>query len=233
MKRENFQTEIDGKQVDLYTLRNASGMVVGITNWGARIEQILVPDRTGAMADVALGYDTIGEARAGQGSMGAFIGRYANRIAQARFTLNGREHRLAANASPHSLHGGLKGSRFQVFDARQLDDASAVMSYTFADGEEGYPGTLPLRVTYALMDANELAIEYEAVAVDKATVANFTTHAFFNLAGHDRGDVLGRGYDHHFVSRRDGDGLAFAPASASSPRASRIRSTSRRFRRRR
>jgi aldose 1-epimerase len=236
---------------------------VAITNWGARIEQILVPDRNGALGDVALGYDSIAAAQAGQGSLGAFIGRYANRIANARFTLDGREHRLAANDSPHCLHGGLKGSRFQVFDARQEDEASVVMSYTFADGEEGFPGTLPLRVKYGVTGANEISIEYEATAMDKATVANFTTHTFFNLAGHDRGDVLGHvlevnadrflpvdatliptgelrpaagtpmdftrpvklgeriaadyeqlaighGYDHHFVLKRDGDGLAFA-----------------------
>ena len=123
--------------------------------------------------------------------MGAFIGRYANRIGQARFTLNGQEYRLAANNGANSLHGGRKGSRFVVFDARQIDDAAVQMTYVFRDGEEGYPGTVPLRVVYSVTDENEFSIDYDAVAVDKTTVVNFTTHTFFNLAGHDQGDVLG------------------------------------------
>ncbi len=191
LKRENYQKEIDGKKVDLYTLRNHKGMVVKITNWGAKVMQILVPDRRGEMGDVALGYDSIGELQGGQASMGAFIGRYANRIAQAKFTLNGQEYKLAANNGPNTLHGGAKGSRFQVFDAKQVDDATVVMSYTFKDGEENFPGTLPVRVKYSVTEANELVVEYDAVAVDKATVANFTSHTFFNLAGHDKGDILG------------------------------------------
>jgi aldose 1-epimerase len=190
LKRESYRKEIDGKKVDLYTLRNHKGMVVKITNWGAKVMQILVPDRRGELGDVALGYDSIGELQNGQASMGAFIGRYANRIAQAKFSLNGQEYKLAANNGPNTLHGGAKGSRFQVFDARQIDDATVAMSYTFKDGEENFPGTLPLRVTYSVTDAGELAIAYDAVAVDKRTVANFTTHVFFNLAGHDRGDIL-------------------------------------------
>ena len=191
LKRENYQKEIDGKKVDLYTIRNRAGMVVKITNWGAKIQQILVPDRNGVLGDVALGYDTIDQLQSGQGSMGAFVGRYANRIGQAKFTLAGQEYKLAANNGPNSLHGGQKGSRFVVFDARQLDDASVQMTYVFKDGEENYPGTVPLRVVYSLTDENELVIGYDAVAADKTTVVNFTTHTFFNLAGHDKGDVLG------------------------------------------
>ena len=191
LKREGFRKVLDGRQVDLYTLRNASGMVVKITNWGARVLQILVPDRHGVPGDVALGYDTLEQLQGGQASMGAFIGRYANRIAQARFTLDGVEYRLAANSGPNTLHGGLKGSRFVVFDAEQRDDATVVMKYTFRDGEEGFPGTVPLRVTYSVTEANELVMEYDAVAADKRTVVNFTGHTFFNLAGHDGGDILG------------------------------------------
>jgi aldose 1-epimerase len=115
--------------------------------------------------------------------MGAFIGRYANRIAHGRFTLKGREYRLSSNSGPHSVHGGTKGSRFRVFAAKPLSGASVEMTYTFADGEEGYPGTLPLRVLYRVTDDNALAIDYTAVAVDKATVLNLTSHAFFNLSG--------------------------------------------------
>jgi aldose 1-epimerase len=261
--RENFRKEIDGKKVDLFTLRNRRGMVVKITNWGAKVMQIVVADRAGKLGDVALGYDSIEALQNGQASMGAFIGRFANRIANARFTLNGREYQLAANSGPNTLHGGTKGSRFQVFDARQIDDATVVMSYTFKDGEENFPGTLPLRVKYSVTEDNAFVLNYDAVAVDKATVANFTTHVFFNLAGHDQGDILGHvlevnadrflpvngagiptgelrpvkgtpmdftsphkvgerignddeqlklgnGYDHHYVVKRTGEGLAFA-----------------------
>jgi aldose 1-epimerase len=191
LKREKYETEIDGKKVDLYTIRNKNGMVVKATNWGAKVQQILVPDRQGAVGDVALGYDSIDALKAGQASMGAFIGRYANRIGQAKFTLEGQEYRLVANDGVNSLHGGQKGSRFVVFDARQIDQASVEMTYVFKDGEENYPGTVPLRVIYRLTDANEFCIDYDAVAADKTTVANFTTHTYFNLAGHNRGDVLG------------------------------------------
>ncbi len=191
LKRESYQREVDGKKVDLYTLRNRKGMVVKITNWGAKVQQILVPDRNGVLGDVALGYDTLEQLQGGQASMGAFIGRYANRIAQAKFTLNGTEYKLAANNGPNTLHGGAKGSRFQVFDAKQVDDATVVMSYTFRDGEENFPGTVPVRVKYYVTDNNEFVMEYDAVAVDKPTIVNFTGHTFFNLAGHDGGDVLG------------------------------------------
>jgi len=191
LKRENFQKEIDGKKVDLYTISNKKGMVVKITNWGAKVIQVLVPDNKGHLGDVAMGYDTIDQLQAGQASMGAFVGRYANRIGGAKFTLNGQEYKLAANNGPNSLHGGAKGSRFQVFDARQIDDSTVEMRYVFKDGEENYPGTLPLRVRYSVTDKNEFVVEYDAVAADKTTVANFTTHTFWNLAGHNKGDILG------------------------------------------
>jgi aldose 1-epimerase len=187
------------ENVDLYTIKNKNGMVVKITNWGAKVQQILVPDREGALGDVALGYESIEQLRAGQPSMGAFIGRYANRIGQAKFTLNGREYRLAANSGPNSLHGGQKGSRFVVFDARQINDAAVLMTYVFKDGEENYPGTVSLRVAYSVTDTNEFGIEYDAVAVDEATVVNFTTHTFFNLAGQGKTDVL----DHVFTINAD------------------------------
>jgi aldose 1-epimerase len=183
LQEQNFRTEIDGKSVGLYTIRNSSGMEVRITNYGARIEQILVPDRNGQLGDVVQGYETIDQVRNGQGSMGAFIGRYANRIAKGRFALEGKTYQLSLNSGANSSHGGIKGSRFQVFDARHLSDAAVEMTYTFADGEEGYPGTLPVRVVYSVTDRNELAIDYTAVAVDKPTILNLTSHAFFNLSG--------------------------------------------------
>ena len=183
LQAERFQTVIGGKPVGLYTLRNARGMEASITNYGARILQVLVPDRAGQLGDVVLGYDSIEQVRAGLASMGAFIGRFANRIAGGRFTLDGQEHQLALNNGPNSLHGGKDGSRFQVFAARQLSPSSVEMTYVFRDGEESYPGTLPLRVVYSVTDANELMVEFAAVAVDRATVVNLTSHAYFNLSG--------------------------------------------------
>ena len=148
-------------------------MVVKITNWGAKVQQILVPDKEGVLGDVALGYDSIDQLQAGQSSMGAFIGRYANRIGQAKFTLDGQEYKLAANNGANSLHGGQKGSRFVVFDAKQIDDAAVQMSYVFKDGEEGYPGTVPLRVVYSVTDDNEFVIEYHATAVGQGDGGQF------------------------------------------------------------
>src|SRR5262245_12558479 len=129
LDREKYRTTIDGKQVDLYTIKNTLGMVVKITNWGAKVQQILVPDSRGVLGDVALGYDSIDELRCGQSSMGAFIGRYANRIGQAKFTLDGREYRLAANDGPNALHGGRKGSCCGAVEARQGDPATMQMTY--------------------------------------------------------------------------------------------------------
>lgn len=178
-----FEREVDGKPVRLFTLRNSRGMVVGVTNYGAKIEQLVVPDRQGRFDDVVLGYDSLDGVIGGSPSMGAFIGRYAGRIENARFTLAGTEHLLTANNGGHCLHGGLRGSRFRVFEAVQTNAASVDMHYVFADGEEGFPGALALRLSYRVTEANELVLEYDAVALDKPTVASFTTHAFFNLDG--------------------------------------------------
>lgn len=185
LRREAFQKEIDGRQVDLFTIRNKHGMQVSITNYGARVEQILVPDRDGRLGDVALGYESIDAVLAGQGSMGAFIGRYANRIKEGKFSLDGNEYHLTDPS-----HGGLKGSRFRVFDAEQLAPDAVQMSLLFKDGEEGFPGTLPLRVVYRVTDDDSLVIDYQAVAVDKATVFNFTNHTFFNLSGKSGTTIL-------------------------------------------
>lgn len=190
LQRERFQKTVDGKPVDLYTLRNAKGSQVSITNHGAKIEQILVPDRRGVLGDVVLGYDSIDAVIAGQPSMNAFIGRYANRIANARFTLDGKTHRLNANNGPNTLHGGTRGSRFQVFDARQLSPSAVEMRYVFQDGEENFPGRLPVRVVYRLGDDDALTIEWHATAEDEATVASFSGHAFFNLAGDPRQRIV-------------------------------------------
>jgi aldose 1-epimerase len=184
-----FQTEIDGKKVDLYTIKNNNGMVVRITNLGAKVEQILVPDRDGKLGDVALGYESISQVQSGQPSMGAFIGRFANRIAEGKFSLDGKEYQLLVNNGRNSLHGGNKGSRFVVFDAKQLDSSSVQMTYTFKDGEENYPGNLVTIVIYAVTDDNQLVLSWNAVT-DKRTIANFTGHTFFNLAGQGSGAIL-------------------------------------------
>lgn len=197
LRRSDFQAEVDGRAVDLYTLRNRHGMVARLTNYGARIEQVLVPDRDGRLGDVVQGYETLDRVLSGQPSMGAFIGRYANRIADARFSLDGVEYVLEANdvstdpASPrrNTLHGGPRGSRFAVFAAHQDSPRSVVMDLRFGDREDGFPGTLALRVRYAVTDAGELVIEYAATALDRRTVVNLTGHAFFNLSG-DLGSTI-------------------------------------------
>ena len=164
---KQFEGEVHGKPVALYTLRNANGMVCCVTNYGAKIEQLLVPDRNGQLGDVVLGYDSLAGALKGSPSMGAFIGRYAGRIGNAAFTLDGVPHALTVNNGPHCLHGGIKGSRFKVFDAVQHNPSSVEMRYVFADGEEGFPGTLALSLMVRLTDDNELVLDYEAVALDK------------------------------------------------------------------
>ncbi len=215
LRAVDFQKEVDGKKVDLYTIRNGKGMAVRITNYGARVEQILVPDRNGKFGDVAQGYETIDQVIAGQGSMGAFIGRYANRIANGGFTLDGTDYKLAINdlstppAPPrqNTLHGGKKGSRFIPFDARQLSDRAVEMTILFKDGEEGFPGDLPVRVVYSVTDDNELVISYDAVAVNKKTVANFTGHTFFNLSGD-----LGSSIEDHILTVPAEQVLEVSPA---------------------
>src|SRR5216117_1661568 len=188
-RREAFQKEIDGKKVDLYILKASTGMVVKITNQGGKIVQLLVQDKDHHLGDVVLGYETVDQYVTGRASFGAIIGRYANRIAKGRFTLNGREYQLPVNNGPNHLHGG-RGSHFRVWDAKQIDDRSVRLTYVFKDGEEGYPGNTTLTVVYTVTDDQELKIAYEAVT-DKPTVINFTNHAFFNLAGEGKGDILG------------------------------------------
>jgi len=187
---DNYRKLVDGKQVDLFTIKNNKGMVVKITNYGAKIEQIKVPDKNGTIADVVQGYESIDKALGGQGSMGAFVGRYANRIGGARFTLGGKEYRLAKNNGENTLHGGEKGSRFCVYDAHQINNSSVEMFYTYKDGEENFPGTLATRVYYEVTEDNALVVDYQAYAVDKNTVANFTSHSFFNLSGNLGSEIL-------------------------------------------
>lgn len=178
-----FEGGFDGRPTALFLLHNERGMAVAVCNLGARILQIVVPDRDGVPGDVALGYDSLDDLLQGAPSMGAFIGRYAGRIAQARFTLDGHEHQLVANAGPHCLHGGPRGSRHRVFEARQTDAHTLELQHRFETSDDGFPGALALRLTYRLTEHNELVIEHEATAVEGHGPASFTCHAFFNLDG--------------------------------------------------
>ncbi len=185
-----FQGEVDGRPAGLFFLRNARGMQVAITSLGAKVLQILVPDRAGALDDVALGYDQLADVITGSPSMGAFVGRYAGRIGGARFTLDGREHPLVANSGVHCIHGGPRGSRHRVFDATQPDASTLHLHHRFLTAEDGFPGTLDLQLTYRLDDDNALVLEHTATALDEPGPASFTSHIYFNLDGVDRGQRI-------------------------------------------
>lgn len=181
-----FFGEVGGEPVALFRLRHASGMDVAVCNLGAKVLQILVPDRDGVPGDVALGYDSMAALQAGAPSMGAFIGRYAGRIAQARYTLDSTLYPLEANAGPHAIHGGPKGSRHRVFSAHQDTPDALTLRLRFEPSVDGHPGILDLTLTYRLTDGHTLVVEHEAVAVcnaSPASPASFTPHIFFNLDG--------------------------------------------------
>lgn len=182
----------NGKRVELFTMENKNGMEVKVTNYGGIIVSLEVPDKKGAFADVVLGFDTLKDYETRNPFFGALTGRYANRIAKGRFTLDGTVYQLAVNNGPNSLHGGKIGFDKKVWTAKKIYRSGAVgleMTYTSPDGEEGYPGTLSCRVTYLLTNRDELRIEYSA-ATDKATVVNLTNHSYFNLSGEGSGPVL-------------------------------------------
>ena len=180
----------EGTLVRIYTLTNQHGVEARITNYGGIIVSLKAPDRKGAMADVVLGFDSLdGYLNSPSPYFGALIGRYGNRIGHARFTLDGVEHKLAANNGENSLHGGKRGFNMAVWTPRELPDGGLELTYLSKDGEEGYPGNLKTTVTYHLTDANELRIEY-AATTDKDTVLNLTNHAYFNLKGAGEGDIL-------------------------------------------
>ncbi|MGH9452488.1 MAG: aldose epimerase family protein [Terriglobia bacterium] len=192
IKRSVFGKMPDGQAVNLYTLTNRNGMKVGITNYGGRVVSILVPDRHGNFADVVLGYDDLeGYLSKGDPFFGAIVGRYANRIAKGRFTLDGVEYKLPINDGPNSLHGGSEGFDKQIWKAGELSQTHPALELTYLskNGEEGYPGDLSVKVVYTLTDANELQIDYHATT-DKDTVLNLSNHSYFSLAGQGNGDIL-------------------------------------------
>lgn len=191
MKTEPFGSA-GGQPVKLYTLTNRHGMEAKITNYGATVVSLVVPDREGRMEDVLLGYDTLEGYLQSTFYVGPVVGRYANRIAKGRFKLNGKEYKLAANNGENHLHGGINGFDKVVWKARTLrtrDGDAVELSYLSPDGEEGYPGNLLVRVVYTLTNRNELRIDYSATT-DKDTIVNLTNHAYFNLAGHGNGQIL-------------------------------------------
>src|SRR5487761_329062 len=192
MERSVFGKMPNGQKVDLYTLTNHNGVRVKITNYGGRVVSILAPDRHGHLADVVLGYDTLdGYLTKQDPFFGAIVGRYANRIAKGRFTLDGVEYKLPINDGPNSLHGGPDGFDKKVWKVQELTQAQPAhaLTYISKNGEEGYPGDLSVKVVYTLTDSNELRIDYSATT-DKDTVLNLSNHSYFNLAGQGNGDVL-------------------------------------------
>ena len=182
-----------GEAVSLYTLKNAHGMQAKVLDYGGIIVSLRVPDRNGRLDDVVLGFDSLGDYERGSPYFGAIIGRYGNRIARGRFTLDGRTYTLATNNGPNHLHGGVRGFDkviWSVTPFQRSDSVGLVMNYTSPDGEEGYPGTLRATVTYTLTDKNEFIFDYQATT-DRPTPVNLTQHSYFNLAGDGKGDILG------------------------------------------
>ena len=189
VQKEIFGKTADGETVEIFTLTNRHGLRAQVTTWGAGLVAMLVPDRTGALADVTLGFDKVDGYLAPHPHFGVTTGRFANRIAKGQFTLDGTAYTLAINNGVNHLHGGLRG--FDKRNWKATADTNFVrFTYTSADGEEGYPGKLEVAVTYTLTEADELRLDYEATT-DKPTVLNLTNHAYWNLAGAGAGDILG------------------------------------------
>ncbi len=183
LRKEDFQTTINGKSVDLYVLKNALGNEVAITNYGGALVAIMVPDRDGRLANVVQGHDNIKDVvDSPEPYLSTLIGRYGNRIARGHFQLNGKEYELPINNGPNALHGGLKGWNAKVWDAVQMSDHELSLTYVSPYGEEGYTGEVKAFVTYTWTDENELVINYLA-QTNKKTIVNLTNHAFFSLAG--------------------------------------------------
>lgn len=187
--RKAFQDTVDGKQTDFYILKNKAGMTAAITNYGGRITSLLVPDKSGKMTEVVVGFKSVGDfVNSTEPYFGATIGRVGNRIAGGRFTLDGKQYSLFTNNGPNTLHGGKKGFQSVVWDASQPNDTTLVLHYLSKDGEEGFPGNLNVTVTYSLTADNGFKCDYVATT-DKKTVVNLTNHAFFNLNGEGSGTI--------------------------------------------
>ena len=183
LKKEDFQTTVNGKKTDLYILRNKEGNEVAITNYGGAIVAIMVPDRKGNLANIIQGHDNIQDViDSPEPYLSTLIGRYGNRIAKGRFQLKGKVYSLPINNGPNSLHGGKNGFNTKVWDATQINEHAIVLKYTSPYGEEGFTGEVDVWVAYTLTDNNELIIKYSA-KTNKKTIINLTHHGFFSLAG--------------------------------------------------
>ena len=209
-RKTSFGKTLEGEAVDLYVLTNKRGMEVAITNYGGALVSIKVPDRNGKLGDVVLGYDSLEGYINDKANLGILVGRYANRIGHAQFSLDGKTYTLAKNNGENSLHGGVKGFGKVLWKAREMPGVTLLspgfnpgprfkqigvgqsleLTYLSKDGEEGFPGNLRVTVIYTLTDGNELRIAYSATT-DKTTVVNLTNHSYFNLAGPGSGDILG------------------------------------------
>ncbi len=192
-EESSFGRLADGTEAILFSLTNSNGLRARVTNYGAIVTSLEVPDREGNLEDVVLGYESLESYLEATPYFGAIVGRYGNRIAAGRFELDGTEYTLARNNGANHLHGGLEGFDKVLWEAAPFaneDEAGVSLTYVSADGEEGYPGNLRVVVTYALTDANELRVDYVATT-DRPTVLNLTHHGYFNLAGHASGDILG------------------------------------------
>lgn len=203
--RKDFQSIVNGRETDLFTLKNKSGAEICITNYGGRIVSLVVPDRNGTPRDVVLGFDQIQEYVTQPSSFGATVGRFANRIAYGKFPLDGDTITLDRNDGEHTIHGGAMGWQNQVFDAEQPADSLLVLRYVSKDGEAGFPGEVHAKVTFTLNEKNALKIDYLA-ETDKKTVVNMTNHSFFNLSGDAENTIL----DHVLMVNAD----AYTPLNA-------------------
>jgi len=201
VEKTKYGVTKDGAAVDLYTMTNANGMIARVITFGALLTELHVPDRTGAMADVVLGFKTLDGYEGVHPYFGGTIGRVANRIAKGKFRLGGQEYTLATNNGPNHLHGGNKGFDKRIWRAQTVPAATGVavmFTRVSPDGEEGYPGTLTASVTYTLTNRNEIRLDYTATS-DKPTPINLTNHSYFNLAGDGAGDIL----DHELTLMAD------------------------------
>lgn len=199
IKAENFQREVDGKQVDLYTLHNGD-LTMQVTNFGGRVVSLWAPDREGQKADIVLGYETLDRYvnNTGERFLGAPVGRVANRIGYGKFTLEGKEYNTPLNNNGHTLHGGLKGIDMLVWDVMEVKPESITLHLVVPDGLDGFPGNLDITMTYALTADNEFVVTYSAVT-DAPTVCNLSHHSFFNLKGEAGGTIL----DHVLTLKTD------------------------------
>ena len=180
--KTSFGQTPDGTAVDLYTITNPSGASVSVSTYGGTVVSLNVKDKAGKLGDVVIGFDSLAGYLGEHPYFGALIGRYGNRIAKGKFSLNGNSYQLAINNGPNALHGGLKGFNRQVWQAKEVGENGLELTYVSKDGEEGYPGKLTVTVLYTFTPANELRIDYTATT-DADTVANLTNHSYFNLGG--------------------------------------------------